>query len=106
MRHKVCLLFLLVYGIFSMLSFSYGAIKELERIEMHFGQNFSAVRGYMITGNQLRRLPIGSTPDKKTGAFYWSPGPGFYGTYDLVFLIKDAGGQWYKEMVEITIEPM
>jgi len=81
------------------------AIKELERIEMHFGQNLSAVRGYMITGNQLRRLPIGSTLDKKTGAFYWSPGPGFYGTYDLVFLIKDSEGQWYKEMVEITIEP-
>ncbi|MCX6582628.1 MAG: Ig-like domain-containing protein [Candidatus Aminicenantes bacterium] len=81
------------------------AIKELERIEMHFGENLPAVHGYMIIGNQLRRLPIGSTLDKRAGAFYWLPGPGFYGTYDLVFLIKDSEGQWYKEMVEITIEP-
>jgi hypothetical protein len=81
------------------------AIKELERIELHFGENLSAVRGYMIIGNRLKRLPIGSTLDKKAGIFYWSPGPGFYGTYNLVFLIKDNEKQWYKEIVEITIEP-
>jgi Leucine-rich repeat (LRR) protein len=81
------------------------AIKELERIELHLGDNLSAVSGYMISGNRLKRLPIGSTLDQKAGIFYWSPGPGFYGTYNLVFLIKDNEKQWYKEIVEITIEP-
>lgn len=79
-------------------------IKELEQIEMHFGENLPAIQGYIMSGNQLRQLPIGSTLDKKTGKFYWSPGPGFYGKYDFIFLIKDAENHWYKEIIEVNIE--
>ncbi|MCX6580378.1 MAG: Ig-like domain-containing protein [Candidatus Aminicenantes bacterium] len=82
------------------------SIKELERIEIQMGENLSDVadvRGYMIIDGGLRSLPIGSTLDKKAGKFYWSPGPGFYGKYHLVFLIKDNGGQWSKKMIEINI---
>jgi hypothetical protein len=85
-------------------------IKELERIEIQLGENLSDVAdvadasGYMIIAGGLRPLPIGSTLDKKAGKFYWSPGPGFYGKYHLVFLIKDSGGQWSKKMIEIDID--
>ena len=42
--------------------------------------------GYLQVGDELRRLPIGSTLDTQNNTFYWRPGPGFYSTYDLVFL--------------------
>ena len=83
------------------------SIKELERIVIQLGENLADVadvRGYMIIDGGLRPLPIGSTLAKKAGKFYWSPGPGFYGKYDLVFLIKDGGGQWSKKMIEINID--
>ena len=37
-------------------------------------------------------LPIGSRLDAQSGAFSWSPGVGFVGTYDLVF-VRSAGGR-------------
>jgi len=81
------------------------SIKELERIEIQMGENLSDIQGYMIIDGSLRPLPIGATLAKKAGKFYWSPGPGFYGKYDFVFLIKDSGGQWSKKMIEIDICP-
>ncbi|HDP94447.1 MAG TPA: hypothetical protein ENN40_03695 [Candidatus Aminicenantes bacterium] len=42
--------------------------------------------GYLQVGDELRRLPIGSTLDTQNATFYWRPGPGFYGAYDLVFI--------------------
>ncbi len=42
--------------------------------------------GYLIVGEELRRLPIGSTLDSAGGVFSWLPGPGFLGDYRLVFI--------------------
>jgi hypothetical protein len=42
--------------------------------------------GYLIVGDELRPLPIGSTLDARTGIFSWLPGPGFLGDYRLVFV--------------------
>jgi len=42
--------------------------------------------GYLQVGDELRRLPIGSTMDSENNIFYWQPAPGFYGAYDLVFV--------------------
>jgi len=82
-------------------------IKEVEQIEIQLGRNNSFIRiqGYLNVFGELRSLPIGSTLDHKSGRFSWSPGPGFVGKYMLVFVIKDPGGQYYKNPVEITIEP-
>ena len=44
--------------------------------------------GYLVVGEQLRELPIGSTLDKENGIFYWQPGPGFIGEYRFVFINK------------------
>jgi hypothetical protein len=80
-------------------------LKELEPIEIHLGENMAGLRGYMVVEGQLRDLPIGSTLEVKTGKFYWIPGPGYLGTYELVFVIEETGGQCYQRKVEITVEP-
>ncbi|MGD2093305.1 MAG: BACON domain-containing protein [Candidatus Aminicenantes bacterium] len=60
-------------------------IKELERVEIHL-EGTSDYTGHQVVGNQLKRLPIGSFLDAKQGIFCWTPGPGFVGVYELVFI--------------------
>ncbi len=54
-------------------------IEELGRIELPVG----AHSGYMLVREELRPLPAGST--LRDGVFYWQLGPGFLGSYELVF---------------------
>jgi len=79
-------------------------IKEVERVELELGKG-SGYRGYVIVGDQLRPLPIGSTLDREKGFFYWQPGPGFIGVYDLVFLKTDEFGMLRKIQVKVKISP-
>jgi hypothetical protein len=58
--------------------------------------------GYLIVNNELRPLPIGSTLDPRQGVFYWQPGPGFLGTYPLVFVDGRAGK---KKSVTLSVRP-
>ncbi len=81
-------------------------IKELERVEIQLGQNYTDIQGYLISGNILNPLPIGSTLDAKCGIFSWSPGPGFLGRYVLIFVLTDVNGLSVKKTIEIEIEPM
>jgi hypothetical protein len=58
-------------------------IKELERVEFRFEGTMglaplSTYTGFLVIGDQLKSLPIGSTLDTKNGIFTWQPGPGFY----------------------------
>ena len=55
------------------------SMEELGRIELPIG----ATNGYMLTSGERLPLPVGST--LKGGRFYWQPGPGFLGEYDLIF---------------------
>jgi hypothetical protein len=51
-------------------------IRELERVVLHF-----------TPGTQpVTPLPIGSTMDIEKGIFFWTPGPGFVGPYELTFI--------------------
>lgn len=68
-------------------------IKELERVEIHFPA--SPVKN-------VTPLPIGSTLDKEKGIFYWNPGPGFIGNYELLF--TDNPGNHFKR-IKIMIVP-
>ena len=79
-------------------------IQELGQTEIQFGQNIASVRGYLVVNGKFRPLPVGSTLDN-SGVFYWSPGPGFSGSYSLIFFIKDAAGQHYTKSIEINIIP-
>ena len=101
-------------------------IKELERIEFLISEGFCLSRstqgtdennlnsklitqnsklenaplynitGYMIVGNELKELPIGSFLDTRRGVFYWQPGPGFVGQYRFVFFQTDESGRMMK----------
>jgi hypothetical protein len=70
-------------------------IEELGRIEIPLG----AIGGYQLVAGQRVPLPIGSS--LKRGVFYWQPGPGFLGAYDLVFERGDAE----KVPVHVKIRP-
>jgi len=81
-------------------------IKELENIILQVAEpRFSSLRGYMQVGDRLAPLPVGSTLDMQRGLFYWYPGPGFRGSYRLVFLIENQDGQYLRKFIDITIEP-
>ncbi len=77
-------------------------ISELERIELHLT---NPCAGYMIVGNRLKQLPVGSTLDLKKGIFCWIPGPGFLGEFNLVFVEKGPDGTLSKKKVTVTIVP-
>ncbi|NIM16657.1 MAG: hypothetical protein GTO45_32125 [Candidatus Aminicenantes bacterium] len=64
-------------------------IKELERLEIHLTPETTPAgwySGFLSSEESLKPLPIGSTLDAARGVFYWSPGPGFVGDYELVFI--------------------
>ena len=60
---------------------------------------------YLVVGEKLRPLPVGSTLLKRRGVFFWQPGPGFLGDYNLVFICNEAGVPVEKVRVQITIKP-
>ncbi len=80
-------------------------IKEMEPISIQLGEKYTAIQGYMSGGTTLTKLPIGSTLDKKSRTFSWSPGPGFIGSYAFVFVLTDKNGAAVKKSIKITIEP-
>jgi len=80
-------------------------IKELDRVEIKLGENYSEILGYLLCSDELKKLPIGSTVDAKAGTFSWCPGPGFMGRYSLVFVLTDANGDTFKKFIDIKIVP-
>ena len=64
------------------------SIREVERIEIEIGVGGDYI-GYLLVGEELRPLPIGSTLDSERGVFSWQPGPGFIGDYQFIFINKD-----------------
>jgi hypothetical protein len=81
--------------------------KELERVEITLfpSARLKACTGYLKVGDQLKPLPVGSTLDSAKGVFYWQPGPGFAGRYELVFYCRDDGGNRIGKSVSILIKP-
>jgi Leucine-rich repeat (LRR) protein len=83
-------------------------IKEMERLELDFSystSDFSRVLGYMVSGGQLRPLPIGSTLAGGERKFYWQPGAGFIGEYRFVFIEKDRGMAKSRRDIIVKIVP-
>ena len=87
---------------------NYGTIhiemRELERIEVGLGKAVK-LRGYLVVGNDLRPLPIGSMLNDEKGIFSWMPGPGYLGTYHLAFLRDDGFGITRRIPLRVTIRP-
>ena len=96
MKIKLLLLIITIL-IFSFISYSSESnnletvqisVKELERIVYDIFQTDEdnlCLKGYQVINGRKSRLPIGSTLDKEKGIFYWIPGPGFIGEYELLF---------------------
>jgi hypothetical protein len=61
--------------------------------------------GYLVAGNELKPLPIGSTLDSKRGIFYGQTGPGFLGSYEFVFIRENAFGLNKRIKFKVIIEP-
>jgi len=78
-------------------------IREVERIEIELGKGVST--GFLVVGDKPRALPIGSTLDVQNGKFYWQPGPGFIGEYDLIFIKTDKFGMQRKIQLKVKIRP-
>ena len=85
------------------------SIRELERVVIYLDGPGAAENsagdgytGYLASGDRLTGLPAGSTLDGARGIFYWMPGPGFIGTYNLIFFNR-AGDRQKK--IKITILP-
>ena len=77
-------------------------IRELERMELIIS-NVEA--GYMLAGNKIHPLPVGSTLDTQNGIFSWIPGPGFFGNYRMVFVVKGQNGDLSKQEILVSIIP-
>jgi hypothetical protein len=89
-------------------------IKELERLKIRLFpggagkwrlESVSGYTGYLKVEEQLWPLPIGSTLDTGRGIFYWQPGPGFIGEYQLVFVEKEPNGAMNKKLISVKIVP-
>jgi hypothetical protein len=80
-------------------------LKELEPVELELADNAAAAWGYLVTGGRLKDLPAGSTLDHKSARFSWLPGPGHFGKYLMVFVIKDTDGRYTRTLLQVTIEP-
>ncbi len=84
-------------------------MEELDRIEIVLNDRTNAkgysYSGYMVVGNRLSSLPIGSTLDTGKGIFKWNPGAGFLGRYKLVFVETGPNGEMNKKDVIVEILP-
>jgi hypothetical protein len=80
-------------------------LKQDNRLELHLfqGKGYRNCDGYMVVGEQLRMLPAGSSLDRKKGIFYWHAAAGFFGKYELMFVVQDASGKITKKPVKVTI---
>jgi hypothetical protein len=58
--------------------------------------------GYLVKEGVLSDLPVGASLDR-AGTFYWQPGPGFAGRFDLLFIRTDCNGQKQRHPVTVTI---
>ena len=84
--------------------------KELERVVIYLDDletqsDPGEYCGYLVNGDQVKPLPIGSTLDAARGIFYWQPGPGFLGVYELVFITGTENGEMKRTSVTIKINP-
>lgn len=81
-------------------------IKELERLELKLNEFLGEMDGgFLLVGEEVRELPVGTTLDKEKGMFYWLPGVGFVGEYEFLFLGKDKQGNSIEKRIIISVVP-
>jgi hypothetical protein len=79
--------------------------EEIDRFELALGgRQDESLAGYLRVGDRLESLPVGSRLDPRTGAFTWSPGVGFIGTYDFVFVRQSGDRAIARREVRIVLK--
>ena len=82
--------------------------EELGLVRVAIGSPVSGFQdgyeGYLLKGGELAPLPAGSFLDKRTGEFFWQPGPGFVGSYDFVF-VRTGNGARTRMPLSVDIAP-
>jgi hypothetical protein len=80
--------------------------EEIDRFEIELGAHpGESYAGYLRVGEQLTPLPVGSRLDAQSGTFTWSPGVGFVGTYDLVFVRSTGEQPVARREVRFVLQP-
>jgi hypothetical protein len=64
-----------------------------------------AAGGYLLVGDQLRDLPVGSTLDRQNGQFYWQPPVPYFGAFDLVFVSQNDGNLSRTNLTVTIVDP-
>jgi hypothetical protein len=78
---------------------------ERDRLEIQLASaGAGEYAGYLMVGGRLRELPNGSSFDPARGAFYWQPGLGYIGDYDLLFVKTRADGVRERVPVRVTLQ--
>jgi hypothetical protein len=75
-------------------------LNEMEPLKIHFSndcENLLSIDGYMVVGEQKKKLPVGSVLNRR-GFFYWKPSTGFIGEYKLQF---EASNRKYTFLIGI-----
>ncbi len=76
-------------------------IPELGRVELLIP---GVVDGALFANGTTRDLPIGVGIDRERGVVTWAPGPGFLGTYRLMFEVQGSEGPTVLP-VDVTVAP-
>jgi hypothetical protein len=79
-----------------------------DRVEVHLEDEPAAratYEGYLVKGNRLAPLPVGSSLDRRRGVFAWQPGVGYVGSYDFVFVRTASDGGRERIPVRVVLEP-
>jgi hypothetical protein len=82
--------------------------EEIDRFEVWLADGLAAGEHYtgaLRAGRELMPLPVGSQLHPSTGTFVWSPGVGFVGAYDLVFVRWSGALPVSRQDVRIVIAP-
>ena len=78
--------------------------EEVDRIELQLSSATTAeYKGWLRTSAGLAPLPIGSSLRGST--FIWTPGAGFVGTYDLLFVRHVNGSPAARQNVRVVLQP-
>jgi hypothetical protein len=82
---------------------AYGATNSEVGRAFRPGECQATYAGYLVANGELRPLPTGSSLDPG-GTFYWQPGPGYFGSYRLVFVRTSCDGSQARIPVSVLIK--
>lgn len=79
-------------------------VKQDRRLVLTPGdKNQKLLAGYILAGDRVLPLPVGSTLKHDKGEFYWQISPVFFGSYRLVFILEDPSGFTSKQPVMVNV---